>query len=120
MATTLPDRRPMLAVRIQKALDENADLPWCVHRLYEEVVSPAGFDDRGRGLEVTRGAADLLVEQARARSETVSAISIGVHCEDALFWSVHSDRTRLEEFGAQYESPTILRRLAAHFQCHGL
>ncbi|MCI4331250.1 MAG: hypothetical protein L3K19_05325 [Thermoplasmata archaeon] len=120
MATPMSEGQHRLADRIQQALDESVDSPWCVHRLYEEVVASVGFEDRGNGLEVTRRAADRLVEAGRARFEGVSAISIGVHCEDALYWSVNSPHTALEQFGPSYESPTILRRLASHFQCHGL
>lgn len=111
---------PPVAERIQEVLDRNVDQPWCVHRLYEEVVSGFGYEDRGRGLEFTRVAADGLVRSGQARYEGVSAISIGVHCEDALYWSMKSPHTTLDQFGPQYESPTILRRLASHFQCHGL
>src|SRR5579872_4773964 len=49
MAGPLVDRRPAIADQIQAVLDENTDLPWCVHRLYEEIVARAGFEDRGGG-----------------------------------------------------------------------
>lgn len=120
MAQGLTSRRSELADRIQRALDGSPEQPWCVHRLYEEIIAPQGYDDRSVGLDVTRHASELLVETGRAKFEQVSATSIGVHCEDALYWSTHSPRLRLAEFGPQYESPTMLRRLASHFQCHGL
>jgi hypothetical protein len=109
-----------IADRILEVLDTHSGQPWCVHRLYEEVVSGFGYEDRGRGLDITRGAADGLVQSGRARYEGVSAISIGVHCEDAMYWSMKSPYTSLDQFGPSYESPTILQRLASHFQCHGL
>jgi hypothetical protein len=105
---------------IARILDGDPNQPWCVHRIYEEVISPDSPYDRRSGLSATREAADRLVHDGRAQFETVSAISIGVHCEDALYWSLRSSKKCLDDFGPEYESPTILRRLASHFQCHGL
>jgi len=109
-----------LKERIKTTLEEYPDRPWCVHRLYEEIVprgSPRGRDEL---LEVTRHAADDLVTEGSARREFVSATAIGIQCEDALYWSRQSGKTVLAEFGPEYESPTILRRLGSHIQCRGL
>ncbi|MGA9838935.1 MAG: hypothetical protein WBF81_03405 [Thermoplasmata archaeon] len=106
--------------RIQATLDETPERPWCVHRLYEELLAKGPSPSRDDGLVVTQGAADDLVTAGRAHREFVSAVGIGVHCEDSLYWSRHSEKTSLAEFGPEYESPTVLRRLASHFQCHGL
>jgi len=109
-----------LKVRIQATLEKNPDRPWCLHRLYEELMprgSPLGRDEM---LEVTRRAADELVTEGRAYSEFVSATAIGIQCEDALYWSRPSGKKVLAEFGPEYESPTILRRLGSHIQCRGL
>jgi hypothetical protein len=106
---------------LQQALDEDAGRPWCVHRLYEEALLPAGLlGQRGRMLEQTERAANMLVAAGRARNESVSALAIGVHCSDTVYWSTRSPHSRLEEFGPDYESPTVLRRLASHMHCHGL
>ena len=109
-----------LATRIDDALRADEERPWCVHRLYELLLAAPGTDHRERLLEATQRAADELVVLGRARREYVSAIGIGVHCEDALYWSADAGRTSLAEFGPEYESPTILRRMASHFQCRGL
>jgi len=101
-------------------LEEEPVRPWCVHRLYEELVAPASARPRDDMLAVTRDAAEELVREGRAQREFVSATAIGVQCEDSLYWSFDSDRHHLAEFGPEYESPTILRRLASHIQCHGL
>jgi hypothetical protein len=118
MATTVD--LPGLKDRIEQALDRTPDRPWCVHRLYEELVAGPANGSRDALLDVTRQAAEELVVEGRARREFVSAIAIGVHCEDALYWTRDSDHRRLADFGPEYESPTVLRRLAAHIQCHGL
>jgi hypothetical protein len=106
--------------RIARTLDDSPDEPWCVHRLFETLAPPDRLFDRDRGIEQARSAADELAEEGRARRELVSAVSIGVHCDDSVYWSARSERRRLAEFGPDYESPTVLRRLSAHFQCHGL
>ena len=109
-----------LAMRLGESLDSDLDRPWCKHRLYEEVVLPHGWTDRENMLLVTERAADELVAAGRARREYISAIGIGVHCEDSLYWSPKANRSALADFGPEFESPTVLRRLASHFQCHGL
>ncbi len=106
--------------QIEARLEETPDRPWCVHRLYENLLassSPGGREDM---LALTLKAADDLVMEGRAHREFVSAIGIGVHCEDSLYWSPSAGRQTLAEFGPEYESPWILQRLASHFQCHGL
>jgi hypothetical protein len=115
----LPVTAP-LSERIERTLNETPDLPWCIHRLYEELLQ--AHDPRGREdlLLETQHAADSLVRAGRAGGETVSAVSIGVHCQDSMYWSTLAGKQRLEQFGPEYESPTILRRLAAHMYCHGL
>jgi len=109
-----------LKERIKTALEENPGRPWCVHRLYEELVPTGSPRARDEMLEVTRRAADELVREGRANREFVSATAIGIQCEDALYWSRRSGKTALAEFGPEYESPTILRRLGSHIQCRGL
>jgi hypothetical protein len=106
--------------RIETALREEPLHPWCVHRLYEELIAPDGFVDREHGLMRTQYAADMLAHEGRVRRETVSAVTIGVQCQDTVYWSTESECGRLEEFGPDYETPRILHRLGAHFQCHGL
>jgi hypothetical protein len=103
---------------IQRTLDADPEHPWCIHRLYEELLSDAPRGERV--LELTERAADSLAEAGRARREAISAMTIGVHCQDCLYWSVRSPNARLSDFGPDYESPRILRRLASHFECHGL
>ncbi|MGB6500082.1 MAG: hypothetical protein WBG19_01580 [Thermoplasmata archaeon] len=109
-----------LMTRIERALDGTPNRPWCVHRLYEEVLASEAPGNREQMLDTTQRAADALVSEGRAVREFVSAVGIGVHCEDSLYWSPRSSKQRLADFGPDYESPTILRRLASHFQCHGL
>ncbi|MGA8543278.1 MAG: hypothetical protein WB947_07075 [Thermoplasmata archaeon] len=111
---------PALKDRIEAVLDQTPERPWCVHRLYEELVASGSSNSRDVLLEVTRKAAEALVSEGRARREFVSAFAIGVQCEDSLYWSSESEKRNLSEFGPDYESPTVLRRLASHFQCHGL
>jgi hypothetical protein len=106
--------------RIETTLEESPDRPWCVHRLYEETLTVSPTVGREGMLSLTQQAADDLVSAGRAYREFVSAVGIGVHCEDSLYWSHDSEKRTLAEFGPEYESPTILRRLASHFQCHGL
>jgi hypothetical protein len=111
---------PDLKERIETVLEKTPNRPWCVHRLYEELVATGSPSARDDGLRVTQLAAEDLVVEGRARREFVSAVGIGVHCEDSLYWSLESKHRTLADFGPEYESPTILRRLASHFQCHGL
>jgi hypothetical protein len=114
---TLPDQ---LLEKIEAALDANPGVPWCMHRIYEEVVTPELIGGRDSLLDLTERAANILVQQGRAQYEAVSTLAIGVHCQDSVYWSVHSGKKRLEEFGPEYESPRVLRRLASHMLCHGL
>jgi hypothetical protein len=111
---------PGLKDRIEATLEEAPDRPWCVHRLYEVLLTDPSAGTRDDLLVVTRNAAEELVGEGRARREFVSAIGIGVHCEDSLYWARDSGKRHLADFGPEYESPTVLRRLASHFQCHGL
>ncbi|MCI4363030.1 MAG: hypothetical protein L3K13_01815 [Thermoplasmata archaeon] len=113
----LPDH---LVQKIQRVLDANPDVPWCMHRLYEDIVTPELIGGRDSLLELTERAANLLVKEGRAQFEAVSTLAIGVHCQDSVYWSIQSGKRRLEEFGPEYESPRVLRRLASHMQCHGL
>jgi|HubBroStandDraft_1064217.scaffolds.fasta_scaffold16192_2 hypothetical protein len=110
---------PDLKNQIEELLDGTPEKPWCVHRLYEVLVAAPGAS-RDDLLVVTRDAAEELVVEGRARREFVSAIGIGVHCEDSLYWARASEKRQLSDFGPEYESPVVLRRLASHFQCHGL
>jgi hypothetical protein len=109
-----------LKEQIKTTLEGNPDRPWCVHRLYEELAPRASSRGRDEMLEVTRRAADDLVMEGQACREFVSATAIGIQCEDALYWSRQSGKKVLAEFGPEYESPTILRRLGSHIQCRGL
>jgi len=109
-----------LATRIDAALNGDVDRPWCVHRLYEELLATPGPATREDMLVLTQRAAEELVSAGRAQREYVSTSAIGVHCEDILYWSVRADRQKLSDFGPEFESPTVLRRLASHFQCRGL
>jgi hypothetical protein len=117
---TGPAAAPDLKDRIERTLEETPYRPWCVHRLYEELIVTGAPDAREHMLEVTQRAAEELVAEGRAQREFVSAIGIGVHCEDSLYWCRESEKLRLADFGPEYESPTVLRRLASHFQCRGL
>jgi hypothetical protein len=107
-----------LEARIERTLNGDPEHPWCKHRLFEELLPGERRSDRL--LLITEAAADALAEAGRVRREPISAISIGVHCEDCLYWSTDSPNERLADFGPEYESPVILRRLASHFECHGL
>ena len=109
-----------LTERIESTLNDTPDMPWCIHRLYEELLPSGDLRDRDGLLLETQHAADSLVRSGRVAGETVSAVSIGVQCSDSLYWSTRAGKQRLEQFGPEYESPTILRRLAAHMYCHGL
>lgn len=113
---------PMAALmdHIQQALDETPFRPWCIHRIGDEIVAPEIPQERDGLLRLSEQLADELARDGRARREAVSALSIGVHCQDSLYWSVRADPRSLEEFGPEYESPTILHRLASHMYCHGL
>ncbi|HEY6238839.1 MAG TPA: hypothetical protein VIZ68_06615 [Thermoplasmata archaeon] len=106
--------------QIETVLEEKPYRPWCIHRLYEELAPSREAKSREGLIQLMERAADEVTREGRAQHEPVSAIAIGVHCQDSLYWSAHSEKHRLEEFGPEYESPTILRRLASHFECRGL
>jgi hypothetical protein len=108
------------ATQIDSALKGDVDRPWCVHRIYEELFQTPTPGSRDDDLVVTQKAAEELVAIGKARRESISAISIGVHCEDTLYWSALADKKRLADFGPEYEWPTVLQRLGAHIQCRGL
>jgi len=112
--------RAGLEEQIESALNKDPERPRCVHGLYEELLAPVSPDSREDLLDLTRQAAEDLVEHGRARRRYVSAIAIGAHCEDAVYWSVASPNRELEDFGPEFEQLSIARRLASHFQCHGL
>ena len=120
MASTRPTALPTLPERVEAALNQRPYRPWCVHRLHEVLIPASVPEDRDRLLNEAQRAADELVQAGRAGREVVSAISIGVRCEDSLYWSTSAAKSRLEDFGPEYESPTILHRLASHMYCHGL
>ena len=109
-----------LRERIRATLDQEPFRPWCVHGLYEELTDPDGLADRENLLMRTQLAADELAAHGEVHREAISAVTIGVQCQDTLYWSKRSGMSTLDEFGPEYESPTILRRLGAHFLCHGL
>lgn len=107
-----------LMVRIESVINREPDHPWCVHRLFETVLPAAPREDRW--LELTENAADTLAREGRVHREPVSAMTIGLHCQDCLYWSSASPAACLADFGPDYESPKILRRLTSHFECRGL
>jgi hypothetical protein len=109
-----------LEEQIESSLNHEPDRPRCVHGLYEELLAPGSASNRDNLLDLTRKAAEDLVEHGRARRRYVSAIAIGAHCEDAVYWSVESPHRELEDFGPEFEQLAVARRLASHFQCHGL
>jgi len=109
-----------LEERIESSLNDDPERPRCVHGLYEELLAPEGPGSRDDLLDLTRRAAEELVEHGRARRRYVSAIAIGAHCEDTVYWSVTSPNRELEEFGPEFEQFAIARRLAGHIQCHCL
>jgi hypothetical protein len=115
---------PSLSVlmdQIESELNADVDRPCCVHRLYESLVrSGRSGEDSDQLLSAVQDAADELTRRGRARQEAISAISIGVHCQDTVYWSIRSPNHALQEFGPEYESPTVLRRLASHIRCRGL
>lgn len=110
----------VLRDRIEAAVNEEPYRPWCVHRLHEEVAELYSDEDREYQLMATHLAADQLADRGKLQRQEVSAVTIGVHCQDTLYWSPEAGYTSVDEFGPDYESPALLRRLGAHFQCHGL
>ncbi len=108
------------AAQIDSALKADVERPWCVHRIYEELFQTPDATSRDDLLVATQRAAEELVVAGSARKESISAFSIGVHCEDTLYWSVETDKRKLADFGPEYEWPTVLQRLGSHIQCRGL
>jgi hypothetical protein len=115
-----PTESAELSRQVEVVLERHPDRPYCVHGLFEELLAPLARGNRDQLLDATRHAADEAVSRGRARMEFVSAIAIGVHCEDVMYWSIRSPKLHLKDFGPEYESPTILSRLGAHITCHGL
>lgn len=109
-----------LKLQIQTAIRSEPLQPWCVHRLAESILAPDDPDVRTSAVLRTENAANVLTDEGKARRETVSAVTIGVHCQDTLYWSPEATQKALEDFGPEYESPAVLRRLASHMYCHGL
>jgi hypothetical protein len=109
-----------LMQEIAQVVESDLDRPWCVHRIYEEAVSPGGRFPLDDLLLKTELAANQLAAEGRLCAEAVSTVSIGVHCQDSVYWSLRSPHRKLEEFGPDYESPRVLYRLASHFRCRGL
>jgi hypothetical protein len=120
MSTARVEAEKPLTRQIDEALNQLPLRPWCIHGLLVETFEGSGPGERDRLLQEIERAAEQLVRDGRARHEAVSAVSIGVHCEDSMFWSTKSPKSALEAFGPEYESPTILRRLASHMYCRGL
>ncbi len=113
--------RSQLMDQIETTLNADLDRPCCIHRLYESVAEPFRQGEiLDSLLSTVEGAAEELARRGRARSEAISAVSIGVHCQDTVYWSVRSPNQTLRDFGPEYDSPMILRRLASHIRCHGL
>jgi hypothetical protein len=106
--------------RIEAAVNDEPFRPWCVHRLHEELGGPDPTEDREYQLMATQLAADQLADRGRLLRQEVSAVTIGVHCQDTLYWSPKAGFSSVDEFGPDYESPALLRRLGTHFLCHGL
>jgi len=117
-ASPIVDRE--LSDRIYETLAAEPDRPWCVHALYESLLASPSDQRRDELLLETQRAAEALVADGRARREFVSAVGIGVHCEDSVYWTPGAGKATLAEFGPEYESPAILHRLASHIRCHGL
>lgn len=113
-------REEALRHRIAETLEREPARPWCVHGLYEALLASGSDLHRDELLLKTQTAADDLVGEGRARREFVSAIGIGVHCEDSVYWTPRTGKENLADFGPDYESPAILYRLASHIRCHGL
>jgi hypothetical protein len=105
---------------VEATLNESPDRPICVHGLYEQLKASEPTAPREDALEALRGAAENLVREGHAHHAFVSAIAVGAHCEDEVFWSTRSPFHQLEEFGPEFEQFALARRLASHFECHGL
>jgi hypothetical protein len=109
-----------LKERIEANLNDSLDRPICVHGLYETIKEADPAAHRDDLVECVRAAAEDLVQEGHAQHAYVSAIAIGAHCEDEVFWSARSPNRHLEEFGPEFEQLAVARRLASHFECHGL
>jgi hypothetical protein len=118
------EARPILVAglqdQIETTLDDSPDRPICVHGLYETLKDGEVTGKREEVVELLRSAAENLVREGHAHHAFVSAIAVGAHCEDEVFWSAHSPHHHLEEFGPEFEPYAVARRLASHFECHGL
>lgn len=114
------DPAPGLKAHIESNLHDSVDRPICVHGLYESLKDDLPSTGRDDLVEKVRSAAEALVAEGQARHAYVSAIAIGAHCEDEVFWSSRSPHQRLEEFGPEFDPMEVARRLASHFVCHGL
>jgi hypothetical protein len=110
----------VLQEQIEASLNESLERPICVHGLYETVKDADPAAPRDDLVERVRSAAENLVREGHAQHAYVSAIAIGAHCEDEVFWSSRSPCQRLEEFGPEFDPLAVARRLASHFECHGL
>ena len=120
MLNQVPSPSPKLMECVEDALNHDLERPWCVHRLVEEVIRPAGSATRTISWKSSNKRAWPYVGEGRAQFELVSALAIGAHCEDALFWSARAHQRELADFGPEYEAPWVLERLVSHFQCRGL
>jgi hypothetical protein len=109
-----------LKERIEANLNDSPERPICVHGLCETLQDADPTASREVLVESVRAAAEDLVQEGHAQHAYVSAIAIGAHCEDEVFWSARSPYQHLEEFGPEFEQLTVARRLASHFECHGL
>jgi len=106
--------------QVEATLNETPERPICVHGLYETLKETEFSGPREEVVELVRRAAENLVRDGQAQHAYVSAIAVGAHCEDEVFWSSRSPFRRLEEFGPEFEQFAVARRLASHFECHGL
>ncbi|MCI4373376.1 MAG: hypothetical protein L3K02_07030 [Thermoplasmata archaeon] len=117
---TRPPQSAGLKDQIESSLNDSPDRPICVHGLYETIKEADPAARREDMVESVRAAAEDLVQEGHAQHAYVSAIAIGAHCEDEVFWSSRSPNQHLEEFGPEFEQLAVARRLASHFECHGL
>jgi hypothetical protein len=106
--------------QVEATLNESPDRPICVHGLFETLKETEPSGPREQVVELLRKAAENLVRDGQAQHAFVSAIAVGAHCEDEVFWTSRSPFRRLEEFGPEFEPFAVARRLASHFECHGL
>ncbi|MGA8275148.1 MAG: hypothetical protein WB789_01055 [Thermoplasmata archaeon] len=109
-----------LKEQIEANLNDSLDRPICVHGLYKTIKEADPGTHRDDLAEGVRAAAEDLVQEGHAQHAYVSAIAIGAHGEDEVFWSSHSPHQHPEEFGPEFEQLSVARRLAALFECHGL